>query len=58
MPHQKGKKLVPDNEEQSKIFLKKAREIEAAEDKSAADELLGRLAKRAPEPHKPRRGEK
>jgi hypothetical protein len=40
----------PDNREQSKAFIEKAREIGADEDKSAADELLKRLAKRPPEP--------
>ena len=39
-----------DNREQSKLFIQKAREIGADEERSAADELLGHLAKRAPEP--------
>jgi hypothetical protein len=45
------------NQEQSREFVKMAREIGADEEKSAADELLGRLAKMPPEPHKePKRG--
>jgi len=45
-----GKKPSRDDEEQSKLFIKKAREIGADEEKSAADELLGRLAKMPPQP--------
>jgi hypothetical protein len=40
----------PDDKEQSKLFIEKAREIGADEEKSAADELLGRLAKMPPQP--------
>jgi len=36
---------------QSRAFIEKAREIGADEEKSAADELLGKLAERNPEPH-------
>jgi hypothetical protein len=36
-----------DNKEQSRAFIEKAREIGPDEDKSAADELLGQLAKKA-----------
>ncbi len=39
-----------DDKEQSKLFLEKAREIEADEEHSAADKLMGRLAKTKPEP--------
>jgi hypothetical protein len=39
-----------DDPEQSRAFIKKAREIGADEDKSAADQLLGRLAKMPPQP--------
>lgn len=39
-----------DNEEQSRAFIKKAREIGANESRSAADELMGRLAKVPPTP--------
>jgi hypothetical protein len=43
-------KSKPDDNEQSRAFVEKAREIGADEDKSAADELLARLAKTPPEP--------
>jgi hypothetical protein len=46
------KKRKLDDEEQSRAFIEKAREIGADEDRSAADELLGRLAKMPPEPRK------
>ena len=39
-----------DDQEQSRLFVKKAREIEADRDNSASDDLLGRLAKMKPEP--------
>ena len=40
----------PDDKEQSKLFIKKAREIGADEEHSVADELLGHLAKLPPQP--------
>ena len=40
----------PDDKEQSRLFIEKARELGADEDQSAADELIGQLAKRPPEP--------
>jgi hypothetical protein len=43
----------PDDPEQSKAFIEKAREIEADEKRSAADKLMGKLAKMKPEPRKP-----
>jgi hypothetical protein len=46
----KKKSAQPDDLEQSKAFIEKAREIGADEDKSGADELLKRLAKKPPEP--------
>jgi hypothetical protein len=49
--HQRGR--VPStatDKEQSRAFIKKAREIEADEERSASDELLGQLAKKPPEP--------
>lgn len=46
------RRRTPDDREQSRRFLQKAREIEADEDASAADDLLGKLAKSPPEPHK------
>ena len=39
-----------DDKGQSRAFIEKAREIEADEDQSEADELLGRLAKTPPQP--------
>jgi hypothetical protein len=44
-------KPKPDDKDQSRLFIKKAREIEADEGKSASDALLGRLAKMPPKPH-------
>jgi hypothetical protein len=41
----------PDDKKQSKLFIEKAREIGADEEHSAADELIGQLAKKPPEPH-------
>jgi hypothetical protein len=41
-----------DNPEQSKLFIEKAREIEADQKNSAADKLMGRLVKMKPEPRK------
>jgi hypothetical protein len=43
-----------DDPAQSRAFIKKAREIEADEAASRADDLMGRLAKRPPDP-KPKR---
>jgi hypothetical protein len=48
----KIRKAKPDDKEQSKLFLEKAREIEADEESSTADELLSRLAKKPPAPRK------
>jgi hypothetical protein len=47
---QKNPRNRPDDKEQSKLFIDKAREIGADEDKSASDELMSRLAKTPPEP--------
>ena len=44
--------MPPDDKEQSNRFLRKAREIEADEARSASDELLGQLAKMPPKPRK------
>lgn len=41
-----------DDPQQSKLFIEKAREIGADEDKSAADKLIGQMAKTSPEPRK------
>jgi hypothetical protein len=46
----------PGNKEQSRLFIEKAREIGADEDKSAADELMRRLAKTPPEPRTKKKG--
>jgi hypothetical protein len=48
----KREQFKPDDKEQSKLFLKKAREIGADEEHSASDELVGQLAKKPPEPRK------
>jgi hypothetical protein len=49
----KRKPLIkPDDEQQSRLFIEKAREIGADEEKSRADELIGQLAKKPPEPRK------
>jgi hypothetical protein len=50
-PHPKMDE-VRDDDEQSNLFIKKAREIGADEEKSEADELLKRLHKMPPAPHK------
>jgi hypothetical protein len=50
MTGKKNRRTPPDDKEQSKLFIEKAREIGADEDQSTADELLGRLAKMPPEP--------
>lgn len=47
-----SKKLPRDDDEQSRLFIKKAREIGADEKNSRADELIGHLAKKPPEPRK------
>lgn len=46
------KKLSRDDPEQSKAFIEKAKEIGADEKRSAADKLMGKLAKMKPEPRK------
>jgi hypothetical protein len=46
------KRIKRDDPKQSREFIKKAREIEADEERSGADKLLGRLAKMPPEPRK------
>jgi len=48
----KNKPAKRDDKEQSRLFIDKAREIEANEKTSASDLLLGRLAKMKPEPRK------
>lgn len=46
------KKLKEDDPAQSRAFIDKAREVEADEDKSKADQLIGRLASTKPEPRR------
>ncbi len=46
------KKPRNDDDEQSKLFIEKARELGAKDDDKAADELMRRLAQKAPEPRK------
>jgi hypothetical protein len=46
-----SKKIQPDDKDQSRAFIEKAREIEADEEHSAADKLMERLAKTKPVPH-------
>jgi hypothetical protein len=47
----------PDDKEQSKLFIRTAREREADEGKSASDQLFGPLAKMPPEPRKKKSGQ-
>jgi hypothetical protein len=44
------KRVHKDDPEQSRRFIKTARELGVSEDTSAADELLGHLYKKPPEP--------
>jgi hypothetical protein len=46
----KKRTVKRDDPEQSKAFIEKAREIEADEKRSAADKLMGQMAKMKPEP--------
>jgi hypothetical protein len=50
----KDRVTKPDDKEQSKLFIERAREIGADEESSAADQVLGRLAKQQTEPRKKR----
>jgi hypothetical protein len=47
----KPKTILRDDPEQSKLFIKKAREIGADEQDSSADTVLGQLHKKPPAPH-------
>ena len=48
----KGRRAAKsDDKEQSRLFIEKARELGADDERSAADEILGRLARQAPAPH-------
>jgi hypothetical protein len=52
LAQQKKPNNRPDDNAQSKLFIEKARGIEADEEHSAADKLMGTLARKKPEPHK------
>lgn len=54
----KKKPTQREDPEQSKAFIEKAREIGADEEHSAADKLMGNLAKMKPEPKTKRRNAK
>ena len=47
-----SRKPKRDDAEQSRAFIEKAREIEADEEKSAADDLMKQLVSQPPEPRK------
>jgi hypothetical protein len=47
-----------DDPEQSRLFIKKAREIGADKESSEADELMGKLSKRKPDPRKSKENKK
>ena len=51
----RAKKVEPDDTDQSERFIKTAIERGADRASSAADKLMGRLAKQPPEPRKPSR---
>lgn len=51
-PKHPSKLSQKNNPEQSRLFIEKAREIEADQQRSRADELLGHLASKPPEPRK------
>lgn len=42
----------PDDKEQSRLFIEKARELGADKRQSATDKLIGHLAHKPPEPRK------
>jgi hypothetical protein len=52
MPKKTKADTKPDDKDQSRLFIETAREIGADEEASAADQVLGRLAKQQPEPRK------
>jgi hypothetical protein len=41
-----------DDQEQSRLFIEKARELGASEKRTRSDELIGHLAKKPPSPRK------
>jgi hypothetical protein len=48
----RNRNTARDDEEQSRLFIKKPREIGADEEQSRADELIGTLARQPPKPRK------
>jgi hypothetical protein len=59
MPEERRKKMPkPDNPAQSRAFIEKAKELEAANGRGKADALIGTLAKMKPEPRKPKAGKR
>jgi hypothetical protein len=50
LPVSKKQSPKKDDPDQSRLFIEKARELGADEEKSRADDLIGRLAKKPPEP--------
>ena len=54
----KQDRIPRNDEEQSRLFIEAAREHGADEESSKADEVIGRLAKRPPEPRKKPKTEK
>jgi len=47
----KASRPTRDDPAQSRAFIEKAREIEADEERSRADDVMGRLAAEKPKPH-------
>jgi hypothetical protein len=55
MKRSPNKSKAMDAPDQSRLFIEKAREIEADGKHSAADKLMGRLVKMKPEPRSDKR---
>jgi hypothetical protein len=53
MPKTTAKPPKPEDKEQSDRFIETARKVGAANESTAADDVMGRLAKQPPEPRKP-----
>jgi hypothetical protein len=52
VPTVKPKPKKPDDPDQSRLFIEKARELGADKRQSATDKLIGHLAKKSPAPRK------
>lgn len=52
MRHKMAAKLKSDDKEQSKRFIETAHEVEADDESSTADAVMGKLAKQPPQPKK------